>query len=325
MKFGHEWDEMVQTTNPGWASKFLQYKVLKKGIKRIEEGDAAGVEELMVKLTEDARMDSSDGDGWDSPDVSDSEGREDADAGDGQELAGISGRMGAEAGERGRDDNKEEGKGLSTAAATEKTKVLVGKEEATTAFINLFNVEMKKINLFFLSQEEDIVIAWQALKDRVSELSSQSNGIAALDPATKESLVAAVVQLHGDVVSLEHFGRMNISACGKILKKADKKMSVRAREAVMEQVAALPFNQPHTLRHVMDGIEDILDQLNLGERSGVDVGNLPRGAAGGRLLRQLAALHSATESTAHLQKKMEEAIEERATVENAPKRPRVVT
>jgi len=310
MKFGHEWDEMVRATNPGWASKFLQYKVLKKGIKRIEDGDVAGVEELFDKLTEDARLSSSSSD-------EDSE-REEGRAG--EDRPGCSKDGKAPLGEPRVQSQQQQQQPRPTSSWK-------NKEEATQAFIHLFNVEMKKINLFFLNREEDIVIAWQSLKDQVARLSARPGGFAGMDRGTKEAVIASVVQLHGDAVWLEHFGRMNISACGKILKKMDKKMSVRAKEAVMEQVAALPFSQPHTLRQVIEAIEGIYARFGLGDgiSGGVDkvVQDLPPGEVKERLLRQLAALDSARGSTAHLQKKMEEAIKERVSVESAPKKARV--
>lgn len=120
-------------------------------------------------------------------------------------------------------------------------------------FINLLNEELRELNAYFIGQEEEMVIRLQALE-------SVPN---AAKPEEKLKYSNSLVQFHGEVISLLHWGILNYAAIAKILKKHDKLISDHPiRRSYLESVVHQPFYSTEYLERLAKRCEELIEELN---------------------------------------------------------------
>jgi hypothetical protein len=101
-------------------------------------------------------------------------------------------------------------------------------------FIKELNADVSRINTYFIEHEEDAVIRLRSLEDRLKAVEEN-------DDAKRAALRADFIDFHGEVVLLLHNSMVNYAAVAKILKKHDKMMGNKLKEAFLTSVLRQPF------------------------------------------------------------------------------------
>lgn len=120
-------------------------------------------------------------------------------------------------------------------------------------FVKLLEDEIDKFNAFFLEKEEEYVIKWKELQDRVAK-SKDSN----------EELMKVgreIVDFHGEMVLLENYSALNYTGLVKILKKYDKRTGALIRLPFIKKVLQQPFYTTDVLNKLVKECEIRLDLL----------------------------------------------------------------
>ena len=108
------------------------------------------------------------------------------------------------------------------------------------------------MNAYFIGQEEEMVIRLQTLESVLN----------AARPEEKLKYSNSLVQFHGDVVSLLHWGILNYAAFAKILKKHDKLISGHPiQRSYLESVAHQPFYSTEYLEKLAKRCEELIEDL----------------------------------------------------------------
>ncbi|CAJ1977388.1 unnamed protein product [Sphenostylis stenocarpa] len=116
-------------------------------------------------------------------------------------------------------------------------------------FLNLLQLEIDKFNTFFIDKEEEYVIKWKELQDRVVE---------ALDlNADLMSLGREIVDFHGEMILLENYSALNYTGLVKIIKKHDKKTGALLRSPFIQDVVKQPFYETDVLNQLVKECEVI--------------------------------------------------------------------
>ena len=141
-------------------------------------------------------------------------------------------------------------------------------------FVKTLNDEMKKFNAFFMNAEEDLVMRERVLATRFHKLVDKKTGklSAAKNRDAKnrddakdvsESHAArelretrrAFADFHGELVLMEHWTSLNYTALVKILKKHDKRSSLRLRSPVLASALQQPFYSTEVLTELIKKTE----------------------------------------------------------------------
>ncbi|PON96359.1 SPX domain containing protein [Trema orientale] len=106
-------------------------------------------------------------------------------------------------------------------------------------FIRILNEELDKFNDFYVDKEEDFVIRFQELKERIERIKEKSNNGRAFTSESEFSedmmdIRKDFVAIHGEMVLLKNYSSLNFAGLVKILKKYDKRTGGLLR---------LPFTQ----------------------------------------------------------------------------------
>lgn len=120
-------------------------------------------------------------------------------------------------------------------------------------FVRLLEDEMEKFNSFIVEKEEDFVIKWKELQDRVEK-----------DKDSNEELMRVgreIVDFHGEMVLLENYSALNYTGLVKILKKYDKRSGALVRMPFIQKVMQQPFFTTHVLNKLVKECETMLDKL----------------------------------------------------------------
>ncbi|CAK7353668.1 unnamed protein product [Dovyalis caffra] len=126
-------------------------------------------------------------------------------------------------------------------------------EKEVIDFVRVLEDEMEKFNAFIVEKEEDSVIKWKELQDRV-ERSKDSN----------EELMKVgreIVDFHGEMVLLENYSALNYTGLVKILKKYDKRSGALVRMPFIQMVMQQPFYSTHVLTKLIKECEVMLDRV----------------------------------------------------------------
>ncbi|KAK7266440.1 hypothetical protein RIF29_19084 [Crotalaria pallida] len=106
-------------------------------------------------------------------------------------------------------------------------------------FLQILNQELEKFNDFYVDKEEDFVIRFQELKDRIEQLKEKSSHgeMCTSDCEFSEEMMDIrkdLVTIHGEMVLLKNYSSLNFAGLIKILKKYDKRTG---------ELLRLPFTQ----------------------------------------------------------------------------------
>ncbi|XP_041991887.1 SPX domain-containing protein 4-like [Salvia splendens] len=106
-------------------------------------------------------------------------------------------------------------------------------------FVGTLNEELEKFNDFYVDKEEDFIIRFQALKERIERLKSRgsTNSVFTSETEFSEEMMEIrkdFVSIHGEMVLLKNYSSLNFAGLIKILKKYDKRTG---------ELLSLPFTQ----------------------------------------------------------------------------------
>ncbi|GJW94445.1 SPX domain-containing protein 4 [Tanacetum coccineum] len=95
-------------------------------------------------------------------------------------------------------------------------------------FVNILNEELDKFNDFYVDKEEEFVIRFQELKERIEQAKEKSgkDGIFTSESEFSDEMMAIrrdFVTIHGEMVLLKNYSSLNFAGIIKILKKYDKR------------------------------------------------------------------------------------------------------
>ncbi|KAL6208408.1 hypothetical protein ACLB2K_019358 [Fragaria x ananassa] len=127
----------------------------------------------------------------------------------------------------------------------------VSKEVAD--FVRLLENEMEKFNSFFEEKEEEYVIRWKELQDRVAEAKDSNEELMRVG--------REIVDFHGEMVLLENYSALNYTGLLKILKKHDKRTGVLIRFPFVQRVMQQPFFSTEVLDKLVKECEGMLDHV----------------------------------------------------------------
>ncbi|KAL2346720.1 hypothetical protein Fmac_000720 [Flemingia macrophylla] len=120
-------------------------------------------------------------------------------------------------------------------------------------FLHLLELEIDKFNAFFVDKEEEYIIKWNELQDRVAR---------AVDShAELMSLGREIVDFHGEMVLLENYTTLNYTGLVKIIKKYDKRTGELLRLPFIQDVLNQPFFKIDVLNKLVKECEVILSIL----------------------------------------------------------------
>ncbi|KAI3462919.1 hypothetical protein Pfo_019582 [Paulownia fortunei] len=106
-------------------------------------------------------------------------------------------------------------------------------------FVGILNEELEKFNDFYVDKEEDFIIRFQALKERIERVKVRgiTDGVFTSETEFSEEMMEIrkdFVAIHGEMVLLKNYSSLNFAGLIKILKKYDKRTG---------ELLSLPFTQ----------------------------------------------------------------------------------
>lgn len=120
-------------------------------------------------------------------------------------------------------------------------------------FVSLLEAEIDKFNSFVVEKEEEYVIRWKELHDRLAEARHSNEELMGVG--------REIVDFHGEMVLLENYSALNYTGLVKILKKYDKRSGALIRLPFIQKVLQEPFYMNDTLFKLIKECEATLDGL----------------------------------------------------------------
>ncbi|GAU15099.1 hypothetical protein TSUD_08370 [Trifolium subterraneum] len=117
-------------------------------------------------------------------------------------------------------------------------------------FLKLLEDEIEKFNGFFVEKEEEYVIKWKELQDKVAWA---KNSDLELMTVGRE-----IVDFHGEMVLLENYSALNYTGLVKIIKKYDKRTGALLRLPFIQDVLNQPFFKIDVLNKLVKECEVML-------------------------------------------------------------------
>ncbi|GAU31231.1 hypothetical protein TSUD_210880 [Trifolium subterraneum] len=133
-------------------------------------------------------------------------------------------------------------------------------------FLRILNQELEKFNDFYVDKEEDFVIRFQELKERIESLKEKSSKSVKYtsDCEFSEEMMDIrkdLVTIHGEMVLLKNYSSLNFAGLIKILKKYDKRTGGLLRLPFTEIVLRQPFFTTEPLTRLVHECEENLELL----------------------------------------------------------------
>ncbi|XP_022774515.1 SPX domain-containing protein 4 [Durio zibethinus] len=133
-------------------------------------------------------------------------------------------------------------------------------------FVRILNEELEKFNDFYVDKEEEFVIRFQELKERIEQI-KDSSGKGEVFPSESEfseemmDIRKDLVTIHGEMVLLKNFSALNFAGIVKILKKFDKRTGGLLRLQFTQLVLHQPFFTTESLTRLVHECEANLEFL----------------------------------------------------------------
>ncbi|CAL0299033.1 unnamed protein product [Lupinus luteus] len=133
-------------------------------------------------------------------------------------------------------------------------------------FLRILNQELEKFNDFYVDKEEDFVIRFQELKERIERLKEKrSHGeMCTCDCEFSEEMMDIrkdLVTIHGEMVLLKNYSSLNFAGLIKILKKYDKRTGELLRLPFTQLVLRQPCFTTEPLTRLVHECEENLELL----------------------------------------------------------------
>ncbi|XP_020960821.1 SPX domain-containing protein 2 isoform X1 [Arachis ipaensis] len=129
-------------------------------------------------------------------------------------------------------------------------------------FLKLLELEIEKFNAFFVEKEEEYIIKWKELQDRVAKAKDSNVELM--------SVGREIVDFHGEMVLLENYSALNYTGIFhefnclglvKIIKKYDKRTGALVRLPFIQDVLNQPFFKVDVLNKIVKECEVMLSIL----------------------------------------------------------------
>ncbi|KAG6602509.1 SPX domain-containing protein 4, partial [Cucurbita argyrosperma subsp. sororia] len=133
-------------------------------------------------------------------------------------------------------------------------------------FVKILNEELEKLNDFYVDKEEEFVIRFQELKQRIDHVKEKSSrgGVFSSESEFSEEMMNIrkdFVAIHGGMVLLKNYSSLNFAGLIKILKKYDKRTGELLRLPYMQLVVRQPFFTTELLTSLVHQCEANLELL----------------------------------------------------------------
>ncbi|KAK9272321.1 hypothetical protein L1049_002692 [Liquidambar formosana] len=133
-------------------------------------------------------------------------------------------------------------------------------------FVRLLNEELEKFNDFYVDKEEEFVIRFQELKERIEQVKEKSSkgGVFTSESEFSEEMMDIrkdFVTIHGEMVLLKNYSSLNFAGLVKILKKYDKRTGGLLRLPFTQLVLHQPFFTTEPLTRLVRECEANLELL----------------------------------------------------------------
>ncbi|PHU25405.1 SPX domain-containing protein 4 [Capsicum chinense] len=155
-------------------------------------------------------------------------------------------------------------------------------------FIRILNEELEKFNDFYADKEEDFIIRFLELKERIEHVKEKSgqDGVLATDNEFSEEMMSIrkdFVSIHGEMVLLKNYSSLNFAGLVKILKKYDKQTGGLLRLPFTQVALHQPIFTTETLMRLVRECEDNHEVLFPVEAEVVELAALAASLRGGGL------------------------------------------
>ncbi|EPS59264.1 hypothetical protein M569_15543, partial [Genlisea aurea] len=110
-------------------------------------------------------------------------------------------------------------------------------------FLGILNEELEKFNDFYVDKEEEFIIRFQALKERIEQVTTTHHHHHQPEAEFNQQMLKMrkdFVSIHGEMILLKNYSSLNFAGLIKILKKYDK----RTGELLSVPFARLAVHQP---------------------------------------------------------------------------------
>lgn len=133
-------------------------------------------------------------------------------------------------------------------------------------FVRILNEELEKFNDFYVDKEEEFVIRFQELKQRIEQVKEKSckNGVFTSESEFSDEMMEIrkdFVTIHGEMVLLKNYSSLNFAGIIKILKKYDKRTGGLLRVHFTQLALRQPFFTTEPLTQLVHECEENLELL----------------------------------------------------------------
>lgn len=133
-------------------------------------------------------------------------------------------------------------------------------------FVRILNEELDKFNDFYVDREEEFVIRFQELKQRIERVKDKSckDGVFTSESEFSDEMMAIrkdFVTIHGEMVLLKNYSSLNFAGIIKILKKYDKRTGGLLRVHFTQLALRQPFFTTEPLTRLVHECEENLELL----------------------------------------------------------------
>lgn len=133
-------------------------------------------------------------------------------------------------------------------------------------FVRILNEELEKFNDFYVDKEEEFVIRFQMLKERIDKVMEKSckDGVITSESEFSEEIMDIrkdFVTIHGEMVLLKNYSSLNFAGLIKILKKYDKRTGELLRLPFTQVALDQPFFTTEPLTRLVRECEANLELL----------------------------------------------------------------
>uniref|UniRef100_K3W7B8 SPX domain-containing protein n=1 Tax=Globisporangium ultimum (strain ATCC 200006 / CBS 805.95 / DAOM BR144) TaxID=431595 RepID=K3W7B8_GLOUD len=147
----------------------------------------------------------------------------------------------------------------------------ISESELEVAFFRDLQKELKKISLFYASEEKRCHFRFHQLRAVLKDLKKQSR----IDAFEAQRLMFAFVHFYRECIRLENFAVMNYQGFSKILKKHDKMTGYNTRSKYMRRKVNLStFSNYPLLLQILENTEEMFHEVERDVRMATAVSNI---------------------------------------------------
>jgi len=126
----------------------------------------------------------------------------------------------------------------------------ISPDAASSSVTAALDLEVEKVNDFYMDRIEEAVIILHYLKQHAEQLR-----VAGLPLEERTSCQRSLVAFHYNLLTLQNYVALNFTAVVKILKKSDKKIGGNLRNDYVAAMVELPFYRCQALGELVEDTE----------------------------------------------------------------------